>query len=52
MYFLEIGEKMFNIKDYYIYKRYIDELVRNQNLSSSPLLQDILWGLYFLSIVI
>lgn len=32
---------MFNIKDYYIYKRYIDELVRNQNMSSSPLLQDI-----------
>ena len=41
MYFLETGEKMFNIKDYYIYKRYIDELVKNQNLSSSPLLQDI-----------
>ena len=32
---------MHNIKAYYIYKRYIEELLKNQNETSSPILQDI-----------
>ena len=32
---------MHNIKAYYIYRKFIDELLRNQNMTSSPVLQDI-----------
>ena len=32
---------MHNLKAYYIYRKYIDELLKNQNNTSSPVLQDI-----------
>ena len=32
---------MHNLKAYYIYRKYIDELLKNQNDTSSPVLQDI-----------
>lgn len=32
---------MHNIKAYIIYRKYIDELLKNQNLTTSPVLQDI-----------
>ena len=32
---------MNNLKAYYIYRKYIDELLVNQNNTSSPILQDI-----------